>query len=330
MGSGIDKDFVHGATLKPAWHNMFQTFEAGISAEEAAKRAGLLWNVSMLPISAFSDTYGWIEVPDRVALVREPTVDDPVNRTFAVVSTDFEFMQNLELVRLFNQLTDQYPIESIGTLGKGDVLFASFDAGMIEVGGKCAVQQYIGFYQKLDGLHRAKWMCTPVVQVCANTCAMAQRGAVAQADIIHKIGFTKNMEFKTHELAKLGKMLAFEQELFGNLAATHLDFNQVKAAIEAVYPTPSEPVDKTDSDAVHQWLRACAKVKSEHSSVMVEYLQTNELQPGLENTAWSLWNGFTSYENHEAGNKPESIMFGAASNRMNAALDFLSRPVVVK
>jgi hypothetical protein len=324
MSTELEDTFIHGATVDfLAWHEKFPVLAKGTKPSEACFSQGLDFEVELQPLTAYSETYGHSFLPKQYAIMRQPTPDDLVQRWFGNVGGDYVFMQNKEKCDLFDVVHETFPMTSIGVLGWGNVMFGSFYAGELNVGGKSLVKQYISYYEKLDGKHKAIWMCSPIVQVCGNTCAMAQAQAIARADIKHVKGFEDQMKFKVKTLAQINDILAYEQALFGKMASTKIEFSHVKTALETMYTMPTEP-DRTDSDAVRSFERAASKISADRARVLTIYLQRGEETPELANTSWNLWNAFTEKVNHYDDLSPANILFGSGQKEMNNALEICS------
>ena len=83
---------------EPAWHKLGDTFpaDAKITASEAMARCNILFGIDKFPQV--------VKMPDGTeletksyAVVREPTVDDPINRVLATVGKEWTAIQAKDL-----------------------------------------------------------------------------------------------------------------------------------------------------------------------------------------------------------------------------------------
>src|SRR5678816_1466081 len=120
------------------------------------------------------DTGEWIKT-SRVALIRPAWKGEP-KEILGWASDEYRPLQNGELCRLLDPLTADWPLETLGILGKGETIFATLDAGTTTIGGD-DIKQFMFAYNSHDGNSAFKINITPIRVVCQNTCITGLRQA---------------------------------------------------------------------------------------------------------------------------------------------------------
>jgi hypothetical protein len=158
--------------------------------------------------------------------------------------------------------------------------------------------------------------------VCWNTVRLALNQALAKIEIRHFTGFEEKLNFKVQTLAQMGQINQYTQQLFNGLADVKLTTNDIKNALNAVYPKPVVPASN-DSKEVKEFERMLQRAEQAQKMSKGLLENYNEDFPELANTAWGLWNGITEFENHFNKNDAQSVVFGSAAGVMQDALNVL-------
>jgi len=225
---------------EPAWHQLGTVFDEPISAVEAIQRAGLDFHFDKMSIYCFNDNGDPVAIPDKRAIVRRPTDDDPEFRPISVVSADYTLFLNIELAQAIESLTDLWPVETAGALGKGGQLFLSLAAGECEIAGD-VIKQFFLLYEDRTGNRSLQLMITPVRVVCQNTLITGIRSAMIQLGINHVGSSGAMLELSVESLRKAQGSMTEVIDAMNELALVFITDVEINEIIAAAYPMPPKP-----------------------------------------------------------------------------------------
>lgn len=344
---------------KIAWHELGTVFgEKDISMVEAVRMAGIDYEVHLCPLKAQFTTSGkkligvqvskpetlQIPIDNRMAIVREPTPDDPDYRTFGIVSKKYEIIQNIEIAEIMDQLSDEWKVETAGALGEGENSFFSLKIdGIIDIKGD-PIEQYFLVSDKKTGKDALKVAFTPVRVVCKNTLTVG----LGQANVLSFMSHTDGIENRLDNRIKaLKQMQSMREQILANfnlMAEKTLKDVEIQEIIAEAYPEPSKPQrvkvleqhEDEDLDLLESFFNKAtisqerylyyqdqALKRREQAREELVRINDEELTdtPNLKNTAWAVWQAVTSREDHRKGPKSlyESTLFGKrAQNKIRA------------
>ena len=291
---------------EPAWHKLGTVFDHEVtSSTEMLNLAGLAnWNVRLEEIELPEGYTSALTSQFRV--VRDhPTKGNP--DVLGVVGSRYNVYQNEEMYSFADSLLDGARWETGGSLKNGSVVFGSLALERETVldpnGVADVVKNYILVSSSHDGSTSLQASVTPVRVVCANTLAVALKGA----DQTYKIRHTQSMD---------GKVAAAREAL--GIASNYIDAFEEEA--QKLFATAV--TDKMFNDIV---LAAYAKPKSEDSKAAKtrwtnKVDELNEIYRGEYNgmiagNAWGAYNALTErldwYRTARSGN--EESLAAAAS-----------------
>ena len=238
---------------EPAWHGLGTVFTEPINAVEAVESSGCDYSVFKAPLLAEIHNT-WVEgkpkgnsrvpVDGKYILTRQQTVDDPQFRFFGTVSEEYEVLDNMEIARALDTLTDRWPVETVGALDEGKILFVALDAGEINIGNNGeTVHQYFVFTDRKDGKQRARFMFTPVRVVCQNTLVMGERQSRVNAQILHRTGAAQALQLRVDVVDQMLKTQQVSIESLSAMASVEITNAQAMAIISAAYPLPKKSAD---------------------------------------------------------------------------------------
>lgn len=241
-----------------AWHRFVKEIYPAtekVTAEHGVVRSGNDYQIEKAPLTARIKVDGkWIHVKagEKAALVRVGAGEPEV---IGVVHPKFPYFQNLELGRMLNPLSDWMPLESVGTLGKGEHIFFCFNAGEASIKGVDPIATYFFVNEFRDGSKALTMGWGMVREVCQNTVTLAMNEAIAKVSIIH--GHTKFQDdaaFWADVMGKMRKFQAHQIATFEQMADSLLpDDDYVDQVLATVYPEPVKPskvrlVEKLESE----------------------------------------------------------------------------------
>jgi hypothetical protein len=338
------------STRTPAWRMIGQSFEGPTSASQANVQADLNYRVTKEPLYAHIDTppFGTasVEVPNRFALMREATQADPQHRCFGIVSSTYNVLQNEDIARFLDPLTERWPIDTAGGLGYGETVFYSMKSGSHQVKGE-ELDLYFLVTDTKDGGSSLRIAFTPVRVWCKNTLLAGLRQSVVDVALSHHQDVTRELDFRMKLLHQMQDLQATMVGSFTRMAETVLLPHNVDEILKLVYPEPARPrkaqlvldelgdderamlpgevlSEATDIQGRYEYYANLSGVRRE--SVKTLLGRFNDEFPKTANTAWALYNTVVENEDFRTGPESmfESALFGkrAATKRRAFGLVF--------
>lgn len=339
--------FLEKESRRPAWHGLGETFTEPMTAIDAVEKGRMDYKVYKAPAYADAGPGHRTAVPDTYFLTRDKTEDDPQYRFFGTCSDAYEVLDNLEIARALDTLTDRWPVETIGGLAKGKTLFVALDAGLVNIGKNGEeLHQYFVFTDSKDGKQKAKFMFTPVRVVCQNTLVLAQRQATVSAQITHRSGASQALQFRIDLVDRLLKTQELNLETLQAMAAVNITNRQAAQIISAAYPVASKGADAVyfeDEKALkglgkgdladqlfklgerasghHQYIKDRSKEFEQFATML--YDQINDEHPNIARTPWAAYNAVVEAADYRGGrgNIEVSALFGPRSKEKVRAFE---------
>ena len=342
-----------------AWHNLGKVFpqELAIGVLEAVESAGCNYIVHKVPLTANVGEIDGHSLPiilgNKVALMREPTHDEPQWHFFGTASEEYGLLQNTDIARVVETLNEVWPIETVGALKQGRTFFLTLDAGTEEVAGE-EIRKFFLVTDTKDGGTSAKIAFTPVRVVCQNTLTAGLRQAANSASIPHNINAIGELKFRVDLLKKLSEAQVATMNSFRAMAKTQVDTDAAALIFAAAYPYPSKPKKVTlleelgedvqnlpEYDEVIESLKEVGSTYQYYidradlfrEAVTDNYAELNAKHPENANTAWMAWQAVTEAEDWRrgpstAGKIEASTLFGARAQAKrrayNTAMEFVT------
>lgn len=342
-----------------AWHELGKVFpqELAIGVLEAVVAAGCDYVVHKVPLIANVGEIDGFSQPvtlgNKVALMREPTQDEPCWHFFGTASDDYGLLQNTDIARVMETLNEVWPIETVGALKQGRTLFLTFDAGSEDVAGE-EIRKFFLVTDTKDGGTSAKIAFTPVRVVCQNTLTAGLKRAINSASIPHNINAIGELEFRVDLLKKLSEAQAATMNSFRAMAETDVSADSARLIFEAAYPYPSKPkkvmlLEELGEDVQNlpeydEVIESLKEVGSTYQyyidradlfreAVTDNYAILNEKHPESAHTAWMAWQAVTEAEDWRrgpstAGKIEASTLFGARAQAKrrayNVAMEYVT------
>ena len=222
---------------EPAWHGLGKTFDAELSASEAVIKGGLNFNVIKAPLIAYID--GANALTGKYGIFREPTRDDSEYRFLGVASPSYTILQNIDIARIVDPLTDLWPVETIGALGVGETMFLTLDAGDDEVKGE-HIRKFFLITDTKDGGTSLKIAFTPIRVVCQNTLMSGLRESIISDAIIHNTDTKDILSARVDMMQKMQRAIKETMASFDALASAVIEDDEAKIIFEAAYPDPKK------------------------------------------------------------------------------------------
>lgn len=234
------------------WHGLGTAVEEAQRAEEAIEMAGLDWEVHREKIY----TENGKRVSDRFATVRSDN-----GTVLGDVGGRYHCIQNSEAFDFANMLVGrgQAVYRTAGSLGAGEQIWmlASLEDTLDMPAGD-RVDEYLCLTNSHDGSRSLEVLLSPIRVVCANTLAMAIRGANKSMKIRH----TQNYRRKIDQARRVLGLAEAYYEKFGEaaheLAGLEMLDKDAKEFLETLWPEPEEDAPRAETlrtkyrDQVHR------------------------------------------------------------------------------
>lgn len=325
----------------PFWHALGTVNTDRVGAVEAMKRCRLDYRVVKTPVFVGVETGDMVEVEGQFALTRYPTEGDPLHRVYGFVSDKYQVLDNLKVAQQLEKLSDLWPVETVGSLGKGETIFLSLDMGEWEVS-KEAMKAYLLFVNWHTGTRAAQFMVTDVRVGCQNTLNTGLKQAVISAAIQHDNNAESDLAWRTQLLKNVEETHRSMRSLFGNLAAQHIKLADAKHIFEMAYPIKTVPgrmrtVDSLSKDERAEleaegielqdsadWLRIMtARMEARREGALGRY-QADQWADDTAETAWAAYNAVVEVEDYRGKPTPSSLasmLFGDRARTKAKAFD---------
>jgi phage/plasmid-like protein (TIGR03299 family) len=180
------------------WHQLGITLSGGeqITAVQAFQRADLFYRYHTLPIGVTLPNGDFVSSTGESAVYREPTVDDPNWRNLGVVSKGYSYLQNVELAKGIDAISQKtgWEFESAGALGQGETIFVCLKTGKHSIKG----DEVDSYFLVSDGkaANRAlRIAVTPVRVVCQNTLLASDANSSLAIRVPHTVGVEEEYAF---------------------------------------------------------------------------------------------------------------------------------------
>ena len=320
MPAGLMKHDGMMYTGATPWHKQGVKLDNPATAAEAIAAAGLDWQVITEPVYTGSTYGGFIQVPNKKAIIREDT-----GEVFTIMGDGYQPVQNVDSCGLLDEVIaqGQAVYHTAGSLFNGRKIFLLVKLpDDITINEADVIQPYILLSNSHDGSQALRIQLTPVRVVCFNTLRFATRDSG---------GFygkhTRNVLQKAGEAREVLGLATAYYEMFAQKADqmlnTRLTVIEAQDYLQKVYQFNP---DKTYAEQDH-------RVKSAYETTIDLLSHPTNTLGGMQGTAWAAWNAVTYYVDHErtirgADNlrddkRLEASWFGVGADIRQRAYDLL-------
>lgn len=223
----------------PAWHHLGTVIdpEENLTMVGAIELAGADYEVKTTKL--VTEAFGKRIDTGRVAIVRAPLADDPEPLVLGTATKAYKPVQNRELAMLLEPIAadNDWRVETVGVLGKGERVFMTLEAGQVEIPGDTSgVTMYFFVTSGHDGGSAVKIGVTPVRIVCQNTLIMGLARATVTAAVTHTGDAVGNVAFNVEAIAQMQAAKSAVAEAMRHLAAAPTTTDGIEAILTAAYP----------------------------------------------------------------------------------------------
>lgn len=330
----------------PAWHALGTIFDDAPTMSSAFLRANLDYTYTEGSVYvAIGDAH--IAVPDKKAILRSPTIDDPMHRVLSIVGKDFGVVQNMDIAKILDELTERWPVETAGALGYGETIFATMNAGEAEIGGE-SIQKFFLLTDSKDGSRNLDIAFTPVRVVCQNTLTTGLQRAQSRFALQHTRDVGLYAQLGVNVLAGLQ---ASEEDILRELqelTQVHFEEDEAVRLIAQIYPESEKsrqhllieqaialPNVAPEIESMGKARKLSRLAQLEHTALLRgsarELLaRFNDEQPSLAWTAWALYNSVVELEDFKQGRGSNaeiswSALRGSRAQTKTRAYSLISR-----
>ena len=347
-----DERFV---TRRPAWHKLGTVFgeDAKLSATQAMEMADMMFAIEKHPqVVRLED--GTELATDSYAVVREPTSTNNNYEVLATVGRQWTPIQARDLGRMIDPISENFPVESAGALGKGEKIFLSLDASESKIAGEDHHLYWL-VTDARDGTSGLTIAFTPVRVVCQNTLITGMQSSKVSINLKHNKSIQTDTEFYLDIFRDMAKTKEQVVTAMNSLTNNVLEKKSVDTIINYAYKSASRPARLRLSDGVkaddvdaNAWTRILAHRKDELEeydkrrqrkdavkNVAYERLDIfNQEHSHFANTPWAVYNSVVEAEDYRRGHNGENdapasstALFGerakTKARAFNKALEFV-------
>lgn len=334
-----------GYTRKPAWHGLGTVFENAPTAVEAVRAIGADFPYTLEPlvaaVKAPDGARRALQIPGKKAIVRGPAADDLQPEVMGIVSDQYEIVQNIQFAEALDNLTDHWPLETVGVLKGGRTLFLTLKVGTKALGSS-TIDKYFLVTDSKTGKESCRFLYTPIRIECQNCLTAALNTSAVQGTITHRAGVAEEFRFRTSLMSKLIKAETEVDAQFEAMTKALLSIAQRDLIFQSYWPMPKKngrmefmDLISEDDDSELKHLRTMGLDATEEferlmtrSAVVQKELVSlhekfNEEYPDHANTIWSAWNVAVEHAdfNNATDNTGFAALFGDRVKRKRRAFD---------
>lgn len=318
---------------KTLGHKSVHTLPVGTSVMEAFDRADMLYSFAKMPLEATMPD-GMSSLPiSQVALMREPTATDPIYRPIAVVDHNFGVIQQADLARALQPISDKWPIDSVGDLDYGTTTFLTFRTGGYTIAND-DIDRYLLVMDGKGGNAALRFALIDVRLACTNQLQAAWNRAMGlRVAFSHHANVQHDLETYVSVFNSIAKAQETQKRAFEILASTRVARDDAKSIISAAFPLPTPTSKQKLMDAAlkqqgflavtTQELLNAENEAYEHKLERAHLMQVatlarhdalGEENPLIVGTAWSAYNAVVEVSDNRVGSNARTaaaaVLFG--------------------
>jgi hypothetical protein len=267
--------------------------------------------------------------------LRMPTHDDPEIVDFGVVGNKYTLMTNRTVCEVLDRskIGEVFPLETLGSLGRGESFFITYDAGDWAVKGD-PMHSYLFVVDFKTGARSFNIGVTEVRMVCQNTVNLGLALATINVNLQHGQNLVDDMELWLGILPQVREARARTRGAFERLAEVKLSRNHMVKLAELTYPYEAEPplvrqmrekdmaitelkpADRARVEAAEKrFMFYRGRVDAFRETAVETFERYNDtLEPkALRGTVWAGFNALTELANYRRGHtksEKASVMIG--------------------
>lgn len=263
--------------------------------KEMLIKSGLDWNVNSVGIQTVSG----IEIPDRIALVRDDT-----QKVLGIHGKTYEPYQNHELLELLHQIgkSTGLSLHSGGSFKGGEKVFFQLKSNDFKLGGD-TIKGFISGLNSFDGKTALAFGNSSLTVSCMNLFWRAYK------EVNTRLRHSATMRPRIDEiLRQIDVVLDEEKKMFEEIVM----MNDIRMTPEVKELVIQKMFDLTKEERLDE---STLSTRKKNQIVRFNYdLGIETTQKG--DNLWGLFSGITRYTTHsmKVGDNSESKMFGRTGN----------------
>lgn len=222
---------------EPAWHGLGTVFNEDLTASEAVTKGGLDYKIVQAPLIAHFDEGN--ALTGKYGIFRSPTEDDNEYRYIGVSSPNYRVLQNMDIAKVIDPLTEVWPVETVGALGVGETIFITLDAGDGEIKGE-PIKKFFLLTDTRNGGTSMKIAFTPVRVVCQNTLVSGLKQSILSDAVAHNSDMKSILESRVNMLKRMQVAVKDTMASFEAMASVAISDEDVKNIFEDTFPYPKK------------------------------------------------------------------------------------------
>ena len=304
------------------WHKLGMRLDADESIIEAARTMPMV-DIYDRP-AGYQGSTEWYPIPDhRVLVAHDPKT--AAHTPIGIVTPRYHLYTHWDALYSFDKSVHGAPVETLGVLGNGAIMFATYTLPGIDIRGD-KVKNYLLMRNPCTGHESINARTTSVRAVCANTLSMALHQKTEHSiNVSHRTNPKLVLEeWLTNVWDTQYTTLDLLTEAYTALADTRIAprYDIVSDLVKQLYPTTPRP-PTTNLDILVNWQRQEQRELQRQTDVLTIIETTPNHTEATRNTLWGLYNGIVEYEDYaKAKVTPESMLFGASAKRKQQAFDY--------
>jgi hypothetical protein len=329
----------------PGWHRLGRTAPKGERATASQWVAEVTRGAEVVKIPLTFVLNGEMYTSDRVAIVRKPIADDNMPRQFGVASSSWNLESYAACAKVFDKLSETYPVETAGLIKHGAICFVSFKAEEWDVMGDKVVSYLVLAISMVPGVSHHV-LHTPVRVVCNNTLNMAMGSANLNIKIPHEADSLQQLALSADIIEKFHTAKDRTKAIFEGMARRALRVDEAQKIIDSAYPMPVMPAQlkiihqqfQTEEERIvykktldPERMAQVALAEKRFEQLIAKTVQVREFameryakfdREDLRGTAWAAYNAVTEVSDWREGrNADESLMFGSRAKEKERAFE---------
>ena len=337
--------FLERSGAKPAWHGMGKSFDEDMLVSEAFPLVNMDYRVDKYQHHVLLNG-SWIPTKSYEQ-VRSANGDDEA-KLLGTVSSRWKGFQPIELAKTLDPLTAKYPLETIGSIRDGSVIFVTLQAGQTKIVGDDHDLYWL-ITDSFDGSSPMSISFTPVRVVCENTLVLARNRATISSVIQHNSRVDSDWSLSTEVFADMQSVMEKSIQEIEGMAKVGLTAQMAIGIVENVYrdaPKP-KPVQLSDgvthddlspevrnklilraTESSTEWEHKMELIRGQRDGAVRRYDIFNQQFPDKAMTGLALYNAIVENEDYRRGlgdSKGSAFHEGArADNKRKAHTAILS------
>lgn len=321
-----------------AWHKLGFVTQEGMTANDVIDVFG---RYEFVKRPLLVQLNGEIADTDDYAIIRTATKDDPIERSFGYVTKQYNIIQPDTICDLFDTNVNQ-PVETMGTLGKGEKLFLTWKLPVIDINGD-EIKMYGLVVVGYDGKTGANLHLATTRTVCENTLTIAVSeanenlgtgrvwsGRHNSKNVARNLGiWMEHVQQQAEQQAEITKNLFLRMD---DVKLTTKE--EVDGLLAQIYPMPnSVPAYYPDKLIGEQQARIDERIAEVEKDRSLAYELFSGAGTQIKDTAFGLMNAITEYENYGGIIKKPieySVVFGNRNTNMSRAFNVINEYVRVR